>query len=505
MSTPFPVQVGTPYKDRFFLKDPVTNAPTTGKVQGNFTLRVTRGTTGNLATTGITITEVDAANDPGWYDVVTSGATSFTSTTTGCYNLSIELTADANHNRFEQTILVTSNGDFDGTVGAASFTATSGDGRITDGSSALASATVRILNSSNVILASLTSSSLGVWGPVFLDPGTYTIIAQKSGYTLGTATITVVGSTATGPLTDIALTTVTSSSSILNSDLLSYARVQARNASGTQSDSVLQQAVNNAVWWIGTSKFWNYYKTYGDFTLREPYSTGTLALTPASTTCTLTTGTWPTWAASGKLLINNKVYRIASRTSNAVVVLATAWAEDAETAISFIIFQDEYSLAADCLKFGRPFPGSSWGWGGEASSFEQVLEAQNCMALGQSYGRMFAVHGSGGTSKIIFWPYPSGSEDVLLPYWYYRRAAAMSVGSDVADVDPLWLELLQRAIDYQVAIRYDGCVAGTAEVCFKRLHECFARFAMNDKGPMNPTGPLAGYRMSGPLNPRLTG
>ena len=48
-------------------------------------------------------------------------------------------------------------------------------------------------------------------------------------------------------------------------------------------------------------------------------------------------------------------------------------------------------------------------------------------------------------------------------------------------------------------------VTRTAEVCFKRLHECFARFAMNDKGPMNPTGPLAGYRMSGPLNPRLTG
>ncbi len=316
----------------------------------------------------------------------------------------------------------------------------------------------------------------------------------------------MVGSTATGPLTDVALTAVTSSSSILNSDLLAYARVQVRNATGAQSDSVLQQVVNNAIAWISTAKFWNFYKTYGDFTLREPYSIGTIALTAASTTCTLTTGTWPTWAASGKLKIGDKVYRIASRTSGSVVVLATAWAEDAETAATYVIFQDEYALASDLLKFGRPFPGSAWGWGGEMSSFEQVLEAQNTQILGEAYPRMVAVHGSGGTAKLLMWPYPSGSEDKLLPYWYYRRPAALATGSDVADVDPLWWgELLQRAIDYQAAIRYEGCVAGNAEQCQKRLLECFARFSMNDKGPMNPTGPMGSYRSHGPLDPRLTG
>lgn len=506
MSTPFPVQVGTSYKDRFFLKDPVTNAPTTGKVQGNFTIRVTRGTTGNLATTGITITEVDASNDPGWYDIVASGSTSFTSTTTGCYNVSVELTADANRNRFEQTVLVTANGDFSGTVGAASFTATASNGRIYDGASAVSGATIYVRNSANVIIAQLTSDASGLWGPVYLD-ASVTLDVQKSGYAVNNSSaITVVGSTATGPLTDITLTSVTSSTTILNSDLLAYARVQARNASGSQSDTVLQQAVNNALAWVATAKFWNYFKTYGDFTLREPYSTGTIALTAASTTCTLTTGTWPTWAASGKLKIGNKVYRISSRTSGAVVVLATAWAEDAETAATYVLFQDEYALASDLLKFGRPFPGSSWGWGGEASSFDAVLEAQNTQIQGQEYPSMFAVHGSGGAAKLIVWPYPSKSEDVLLPYWYYRRPAAMTAANDVADVDPLWWgELLQRSIDYQVAVRYEGCVAGDAEKCYKRLQEAFGRFAMNDKGPANPTGPLGAYRSSGPLDPRLTG
>ncbi len=126
--------------------------------------------------------------------------------------------------------------------------------------------------------------------------------------------------------------------------------------------------------------------------------------------------------------------------------------------------------------------------------------------MGEAYGRLFAVHGSGGTAKVIFWPYPSGSEDTLSAYWYYRRPAALATPNDVADVDPLWWgELIQRAIDYQVSIRYEGCVAGDAEKCYRRLLEAFTRFSMNDKGPMNPAGPLAGYRSHGPLDPRLSG
>lgn len=504
MSTPFPVQVGTNYKDSFYLKDKTTNAPITGKVQGDFTIQISRGTTGNISTTGFTITEVSSGNNPGQYDVVGSGSTGFTATTAGKCLITVRLTADNTYS-FEQTVLVTANGDYDGTSGAASFTATANDGRITDGTSAITGATVRLRNSANTIVAQLTTGATGLWGPVYLD-ATVTIDAQKSGYTVNNSnSITVVGSTATGPLTDVALTAVTSSSSILNSDLTSYARVQARNVSGTQSDTVLQQIVNNAIGWIATAKFWNYYKTYGDFTLREPYSTGTIALTATSTTCTLTTGTWPTWAASGKLKIGTKVYRIASRTSGTVVVLATAWAEDSDATATYLLFQDDYALASDCLKFGRLFPGPSWGPGGEASSFEAVLEAQNSMVLGQAYPRMWATHGSGGTAKLLMWPYPSGSEDVQCGYWYYRKPAALASAGDVADVDPLWLELLHRSIDYQIAPRYETGVAGRSDPCYKQLMECFERFAANDKAPMNQGGPMGTYRTAGPLNPKLTG
>jgi hypothetical protein len=487
------------------MKDKTTNAPITGKVQGDFTIQISRGTTGNISTTGITITEVSAANNPGQYDVVGSGATGFTATTAGKCMITIRLTADDTYS-YEQTILVTANGDFDGTSGAASFTATANDGRITDGTNPISGATVRLRNSANTIVALTTSNASGLWGPEYLDE-TVTMDVTMSGYGSNSSNqITVVGSTATGPLTDVALTAVTSSSGILNSDLLAYTRVQCRNQSGTQSDTTQQQIVNNSIGWIATAKFWEFYKTYGDITLREPYSTGTIALTAGSTTCTLTTGTWPTWAASGKIKVGSRVLRIASRTSGSVVVLATAWAEDAEATATYTIYQDEYALPSDCLKFGEPFPTPSWGWGGQASSFESVLRAQNLSGYpGQNFPSMFAVHGSGGTAKLLLFPYPNPSEDMLLPFWYYRKPALLVSAGDTADVDPLWTELLHRSIDYQIAPRYEAGVAGRSDPVYKQLMECFARAAANDKGPLNPTGPMGANRAAGPIRPRLTG
>lgn len=501
MSTPIPVMVGTAYKDSIYVKNKTTNAPVTGLVQADFTIALSRGTTGNVSTTGITLTEVSAANNPGQYDIVSSASTSFSSTTAGKYFLTLRRTSDDAYT-YEQTILVTADGAFSGTSGAASFTATASDGRITDGVNPVTGATIRLINSANQVIGSVTSDASGLWGPVFLD-STVTLNVQKSGYTVSTAySITVSGSTATGPLTDISLGAISSSLTLVNSDLTAYARVQARNVNGSQADTTLQQIVNDAIAWVATSKFWEFYKTYGDLTLREPYSTGTLAISNASTTVTLTGGTFPSWAASGKLKIGNKVYRIASRTSGSVVVLATAWAEDAETAATFTIFQDEYTLASDCLKFGRPFAGQGWGLTGSPSSFEQVLEAQNSFMYGQGYPSMFCVHASGGTPKLLIYPYPSSSEDVQLAYWYYRKPAALVNSSDVADFDPLHLELLHRAIDYQTAMRFESCVAGTPEACLKRLDEAYKRFAANDKAPMNTYGPVG---QTGIIKPRLGG
>lgn len=479
MST-IPAKVGRAITEKFICVD-ASNVAYTGKVQADFTIKISNGTTGNVATTGLVITEVSAVNDPGHYAVVISGTTGFQATTTGEYTVEIYLTADIG-TRVAMTFLVTSNGDFDGTSGAASFTATAANGRVTDGAAALASATVRIRTSGNVIYTSTTTDASGLWGPVYFDTaGTYTIDVQKSGYTANsTATITVVSTTATlSPATDIALSVATSSSGLTASDLWAYARRMARNKNGTQSDTEIKQAVNDALDMLAMDAEWPWlYTDRGTFSLDAAYNTGTIALTTSSPNVTLTTGTWPTWAASGKLFYQGKIYFIDSRTSGSVIVLSTAWKEASVTAGAYVIFRDEYSLVTDLMKFGMIHPGQTWQWGGDPVGFEAFLDNQNNCNFGLNYPYCWTI----ATGKIKLWPYPS--QDLLVNYSYYKKPAALVSSSDTADWDPSQLILLRRAIDYQIALRYEDCVVGTPKQCMDNYTEQLKRSRPNNKNPM---------------------
>ncbi len=215
----------------------------------------------------------------------------------------------------------------------------------------------------------------------------------------------------------------------------------------------------------------------------------------------LATGTWPTWAASGKVIISGKMYRAATRTSGSDLELTTAWKGTAVAAVTYRLVRDEYTLPTDCLKFGRFYPGASWGWGGDPCAMEKLLEAQHCYTYGEAYPSMWCTHGSGNSDKLMLFPYPTTSAQ--LPFWYYRKPALLTSGGDTADVDALHLELIQRSIDYQIAIRYETCVAGDPEKCMRRLLEAMSRFASNDKAPVNPSGPGGGGGGTGRM--RLTG
>ncbi len=489
-----PWKVGTTINEKFILTDRSSGAGITGKVQADFTIKISNATTGNVSTTGLTITEVSAANNPGAYAVQISGSTGFHAATTGEFTVVIHLTADE-LNKYVMTFHITSDGDFTGSVGAASFTATSGDGRVTDGSSALASATVRIRDSVNAIVVQTTSDASGLWGPVYLNAGTYTIDVQKTGYTTSnSATITVVGTTATGPLADIALTAASSGTGLTASDLWAYARRMARNRVGTQADTEIKQLVNDALDMVSMEREWPFLLTdRGTFSLDAAYSTGTLAISNGSTTCTLTTGTFPTWAASGKLKIAGKTYFIASRTSGSVVVLSTAWKEASITASTYVIFRDEYALASDLMKFGSLHPGETWNWGADPIGLDEFLTIQNDHNYADTTGRFFTIAGS----KIKLWPYPSSN--ILVNYSYYKKPAALTTSSDEADWDPQHVLLLRRAIDYQCSLRYEGCVAGTTVETRTSYELALAKAKAFDKGPMHL--PLLGTRAGRRFDP----
>ncbi|GAH17487.1 unnamed protein product, partial [marine sediment metagenome] len=178
--------------------------------------------TGNQSLTGITITEVDATNNAGEYQLNVDGGTGFTSVIDE-YVIVIFDTAAPQY-RWRSTIRVTADGNPALTDGIA-FTATADDGRITGDDTALVDATVRILDPSSNVVSQFTSDASGLWGPVYLnDSTTYTIHAQATGYTSTNATIVTSGGVATGPLTDVDVITADTTSELQAGKLWAYAR-----------------------------------------------------------------------------------------------------------------------------------------------------------------------------------------------------------------------------------------------------------------------------------------
>lgn len=467
-------KIGTTYRTYFLYVDPSTGQEVTGLSAGDFSIDLTKNGTGNQSTTGITIAEVDSTNNPGLYSVTVSGSTGFVSAT-GVYELTIFRTSDGVEDGHTQTVTVSSDGTGAGSWGDASFTATASDGRVTDGASALQGATVRILDSNNALYVQTTTDASGLWGPVyFSEDGTYTISVQKSGYTLGSDTLTVSGSSATGPGADIELTASGNTSGLLASNLWGYALRQFIDRQGSKADTEKKQIVNDALHWLSLEKDWPWLHRLGVVDLVADYDTGTIAINNADKTVTLTGGTWPSWAANGDLVIDGQMYEIASRTSGSEVELKETWNSASISGESYVIMRYRYTLPTDLLRTDELLFGQTWPWGADAVS-DAVLEMyRNTWQFGQSTPNVWSI----AKNQLKVWPWPTAARRVNI--LYYAQPAELTDSADEADWDPMQIVLLRRAIDYQVSLR-GNCVAGTKQQCLMQLNEQLASAAPRDK------------------------
>lgn len=463
--------------------------PITGKVQGDFTMLLSKGTAAGQSTTGITITEIGA----GKYDVSVA-ATAFVAAT-GVYTLRISITVAGLAYVHEAIYAITTTGLPSGTTGAATFTSSTNNGRVTDGSSALPGATVYLRDPSNVLYTSVTTDALGNWGPVaFATAGVYPVYAQLAGYAQGTASITVSGATATlAPVSDIAMDAISVGSGLTLSDLMAYARRMMYDRTGTKADAELKQSVNMALDMVTKAKLWPRYVTSAQLSLRGIYSTGTVTLTIGSANIVLAGGTWPTWAASGKILLGGKIFEVASRTDGTTITIADTWLDaDNDGSVSYTLFQDTYDLPDDMYKFGRLVPGQRWPFGGEPVSPEILFEKQMLMPALALQGPWIWTFVN---DSIVVYPAPA--TDVLTGYWYYRRPATLVNPTDEADFDPAHVELLRRAIDYQVAVLYGKYTGGSPEQAMNRFQETMGRSASNDRTAVTAPSPMGGGGMLG--------
>lgn len=463
--------VGADFDDTFTYVSSA-GVPFTGKVQADFTIEVSKEGVGSQSLTGVTITEVDATNNAGDYQLNVDGGTGFTDTISD-YVIVIFDTASPQY-RWRSTIRVTADGNPALTDGIE-FTATADDGRVTGDDTALSGATVRILDSSSNVISQFTSDASGLWGPVYLnDASTYTIHVQAANYTSTTASITTSGGVAIGPLVDVDIITAATTSDLQASKVWAYARRMSHDKVGSKATTQIKQAVNNALGMLGKVHKWPWLIDRGRVNVREFTNEGTVTVTDDSTTVTLSGAVWPSWVADTEFLFNGGSTTIATRDSDTQITLEFAFNGTTTSAAEYVVFQYKYDLPNDCLQIDGLLGGTRFPIGSKYVDMATLERMRDRL----DYANPDAFYWSASGGKIAVWPYPS--EDRMLNYIYYKKPADLVSDSDTADWDIAAISLLYRAIDYHISITM-GCVSGSTAVCWENFEKELTQHLPNDK------------------------
>ncbi|HUR52922.1 MAG TPA: hypothetical protein VMZ71_02240 [Gemmataceae bacterium] len=136
-------------------------------------------------------------------------------------------------------------------------------------------------------------------------------------------------------------------------DLLDHVLAYAGTDAGASASTRHRAAVQAAMKCIPGKHDWAYLWALGRVTTSEPYSTGTVEFDYTGglyeRMLTLTTGTWPDWAASGYVVIADVPYAVDERKSATVLTLTSAMNPGADVAAgtTYEIRRDQYALPTD--------------------------------------------------------------------------------------------------------------------------------------------------------------
>ena len=413
---------------------------------------------------------------------VTCAANSFVATA-GSYDLVIYHTSTPT-SRWSQTIRVDSRyfsvvGNYANPV--ATFTAVASNGRVTSSGSPISGATVTVLRPNSTILLQAITDSNGLWGTAVFDiAGTHTVNVQRSGYTVGSATIIISGGAATGPGTDVSISATTTTTSITASSLWAYARRMYKDHVGTKADTEIREAVDEALNQVATARTWPWYETVGQVALLPYQVSGTVTLTYGSAVVTLAGATWPATLPYAEIMLPDGLwYEVLTRDSTTQITLTTTWQGTTASAQTYTLATMQYPLPADCRKIDQVVRSRFWVWGPDPVSRSTLEISKRTWISGATVDQLWAIE----RDRLVVWPYPQ--QGATINILYTRKPAALVSGSDTADWDPNLLELLYRAIDYQIAARGD-CAAGDRQTCLAAYRESLARLVDQDRTSQSP-------------------
>jgi hypothetical protein len=182
----------------------------------------------------------------------------------------------------------------------------------------------------------------------------------------------------------------------------------------------IRTAIHRAYDELTTIRDWAYYHVHGRVILQAPYDTG--SVTSSGVTVTLTGGTWPSWAATGAYLkVGEEICRVATRTSNSVIVLDSALSLKANvTASPYILYRTVYPLPSDFRNLDEPSDEYNW-WSGLYVTPDQAMKLERVSnSSGEPYHWTVVKDpdSTGWAIKVI--GYPTGTQ--TLDFTYRRTA-----------------------------------------------------------------------------------
>ena len=204
---------------------------------------------------------------------------------------------------------------------------------------------------------------------------------------------------------------------------------------GGRNLKMAKRAVLGAYRSLPTVYNWSYYYKRGRITSVAAYSTGTIEYDHTGGTyerqATLTSGTWPSWAARGILRIDSVDYDVQERKSDTVVTLSVNSNPGADVASSttYTLSRDAYPLPIDFQSADQlRNVNKNWTWPSYVSPGEW-LDAHSTQESSND-PRLYTIMADPeyyGTMAVHFYPPPSAAHN--FDFLYQREPTPLVVNS----------------------------------------------------------------------------
>lgn len=212
-------------------------------------------------------------------------------------------------------------------------------------------------------------------------------------------------------------------------DLVDHVTLYLGNGVNDTTQQAARIAVQQAYSAVEKCRKWSCYYQVGRIVTVPNYDTGTIAYDVTGGAyeqlVTLSSGTWPAWAASGSILIDDIPYQVDERKSSTELTLVEGPADDIAAGETYNLYQDTFTLPDDFQKMDRPI--THQGMRLEEVHPQEWLGMQSATKnLGQPT-RYIITSDPKNRALMAVRLDPAPSIAYVLDYWYIRRGRPLRI------------------------------------------------------------------------------